>query len=698
MDLVLAILIVSSALQLLAAAMALRLVRHTGFKAVWVILSAAFVLMLARRLLTLLGTTNEPWADVWTTEASEIMALATSVLLVVSMWRVGVVLRERRLIEAALRGTSDRYRQITDNIEEVFWLSDVQTGEMLYVSPAYDRIWGRPRGDFLRDPQSLLETVHPEDRARVAAWLAEVGVRPLDEEFRIVRPDGEVRWVRDRAFPFQSAPDGRRLAVGIAGDVTERHRIEESLRASEERHRALSDKLNLIMSQMPVVVWTTDLELRFTSSRGAGLSMLHLDPDQVVGMPLAEFLGAGEAGQVALDAHRRAAQGEEATYILDYYGRSYQSIVQPLRDDSGRIVGCIGVASDITARMQTEESLRQAEARYRTLFEQSPDGVLVVDPRTLLAVDFNDSICGMLGYSREEFARLRITDYEAAETAEEARAHIERVLVSGREDFETRLRRRTGQIIDVIVKVRAIDLGGRRLLHSILRDISHRKRSERRQVVMMRELDHRVKNNLAAVVSLAEQSARSSKTVGEFSDKFLGRIRAMAQMHSVLARTHWHGADLRPLIEQILEAFHVPGHARVVLEGPDVVLPAGAAAPLAMALHELATNAVKYGALSVAGGQVHVAWQVEPAGDDGGRVRLTWAESGGPPVKPGASPGFGTELICGGIAFEMRGKAEMKLLSDGLTCEITLRLDGAVPAPETQDMPSGPPDEPSAAP
>jgi PAS domain S-box-containing protein len=148
-------------------------------------------------------------------------------------------------------------------------------------------------------------------------------------------------------------------------------------------------------------------------------------------------------------------------------------------------------------RRLAEEHLREAELRYRTLFEQSPDGVLVIDPETHRAVDFNDRVCQTLGYSRAEFAALRVEDYEARESAQEVQSHVQRALVAGRSDFETRHRTRSGELRDVLVTAQPITLSGRRLLHVIYRDITTMKRGER----MLREEEQRYHQLLSSVTN-----------------------------------------------------------------------------------------------------------------------------------------------------------------------------------------------------
>jgi two-component system CheB/CheR fusion protein len=197
---------------------------------------------------------------------------------------------------------------------------------------------------------------------------------------------------------------------------------------------------------------------------------------------------------------------------------------------------------------------------------------------------------------------------------------------------------------------------------------------------MMAELDHRVKNNLATVISILEQTSRTARSQQEFHQAFLGRLQALARMHKALSRTHWEGVGLRELVSQTLEPYQSDPPGRVQIIGDDVLLPARAASPMAMALHELATNAVKYGAFSVSHGRVRVEWSVATDADGVRHLSLTWQELNGPAVRLPETPGFGTELIQGGIAYELHGDARIEFGPEGVRCSMIIPLAKVSPA------------------
>jgi two-component sensor histidine kinase len=182
-----------------------------------------------------------------------------------------------------------------------------------------------------------------------------------------------------------------------------------------------------------------------------------------------------------------------------------------------------------------------------------------------------------------------------------------------------------------------------------------------------------VKNTLASVQSIARQTLRGGRSAAQTEELFTARLIAMSAAHDVLTRENWEGADLREIVDGALEPFLSKGDDRIQVSGPDVRLGSRAALAIAMALHELATNAAKYGALSGEAGQVSLGWQARPAGD-GARLELDWREHGGPPVTPPRTSGFGSRLLTQGLAADLAGAAELTFAPGGVVCRITAPL------------------------
>jgi len=204
-------------------------------------------------------------------------------------------------------------------------------------------------------------------------------------------------------------------------------------------------------------------------------------------------------------------------------------------------------------------------------------------------------------------------------------------------------------------------------------DITDRKRADERQRLLLDELNHRVKNTLATVQSIALQTRRTSEPAA-FEEAFLSRIAALSQAHDLLTEVAWEGASLKDVVARSVAPYATGGHAdRVRLAGPNVLLNPNAAVSLTMGFHELATNAGKYGALSVVGGRVEVEWGVDSVTHPT-LVEIEWREIGGPPVDPPARRGFGSRLLETGLTREFDGKVKLSFAPEGVRCHMRLPL------------------------
>ena len=200
--------------------------------------------------------------------------------------------------------------------------------------------------------------------------------------------------------------------------------------------------------------------------------------------------------------------------------------------------------------------------------------------------------------------------------------------------------------------------------------VAERNRALQHQRHLLAELDHRVKNTLATVVALAERSAMGARDIGDYRTRFIGRVRAIARTHEGIARSNWRPMSLEAVVDMTLSPFDEDGKAHRTANGDELTVAADKVAALTMVLHELATNAAKYGAWSQPGGHVAVAWQRN--GDD--VLRLTWLETGGPPLLGPPKQGFGLKLIEGVIGHELGGFAQLDFTASGLVCKFSVPL------------------------
>jgi PAS domain S-box-containing protein len=209
------------------------------------------------------------------------------------------------------------------------------------------------------------------------------------------------------------------------------------------------------------------------------------------------------------------------------------------------------------------------------------------------------------------------------------------------------------------------------------RDITHRKKTEEHQRVLIHELNHRVKNTLATVQSIASQTLRNACTMHEAKEALESRLFALSRAHDVLTRENWHAADLHKIVSQAIEPYTSYG-GRIRFAGPNVRIPPRMALALAMAFQELATNAVKYGALYKEHGEVGIRWNIDRRTNPP-CLKLRWEETGGLPVREPDRLGFGTRLIERSLAHDLDGTAEIKFHPTGVVCEIAapLTADGS---------------------
>jgi PAS domain S-box-containing protein len=338
----------------------------------------------------------------------------------------------------------------------------------------------------------------------------------------------------------------------------------------------------------------------------------------------------------------------------------------PLRDPSGRLVGAINLLMDVTERHDAD----MESARLAAIVVSSDDAIIskTLDGRI---TSWNAGATRIFGYDASEMigeSILRIIPPELHGEEKEILAKLQRG--EHIDHYETVRVAKDGRRVDVSLTVSPLrDRSGKVVGASkVGRDITERKRAEKLQRVLTDELAHRVKNTLATVQAIANQSLVRAKSPTDFVSSFTGRIQALAKAHTLLTRSQMQGADVMELVsEQVL--IGAPNDSRISCSGPLLVLDAQAAVHLALVLHELATNARKHGALSVPTGRLAVTWQVRTNG--GCSLLLSWKESHGPKVSAPSAHGFGRTLIEQTVRAH-GGEASVDYRTDGLTCEIKL--------------------------
>ena len=332
----------------------------------------------------------------------------------------------------------------------------------------------------------------------------------------------------------------------------------------------------------------------------------------------------------------------------------------------------IEVNRDVTERKQIEADLRQTEQQLRFLASivQSSDDAIVSKNLDGIITTWNEGAERIFGYTAEEAVGQPITIIIPQDRQDEERTILTRIRRGERtEHFETVRQHKRGSLIWVSLTISPVKNAEGKIVGAskIARNITEQKRTSDQIATLAQEAEHRSKNLLAnvhAMVSLSQADA-----VADLKKAIQGRIQALANVHSLFVATRWIGAELSTIAGNELAPYSTSGDKRVRIDGPQMLLEPDIAQAVAVALHELATNAAKYGALSTANGHIDLKWSHEATG----RLNLRWIETGGPTVEPPARSGFGGRIIQQMIA-QLKGESRFDWRAEGMVCEITLRV------------------------
>ena len=343
-----------------------------------------------------------------------------------------------------------------------FFASVERPWHTVWVSDQIEALLGVPPAEMLGE-EAWLERVAPADRETVLDGCRRYAAgEPVTMEYRLRHRDGHDVWVRE-VGAVEVDETGVSQVQGYFVDLTERRQAEDDLRTAMER-------LHLVLGQVPALLWTTDAELRIDSASGSGLDAIGVAAADVLGRSLRELTGGHRD---LLAGHEQALLGEPREYELLVRTRTLQARVEPLRDRDGRIVGTIGVGSDVTERERATAALRASEELFRAVFDRAGDALLIADDEGRW-VDVNPAACELLGRSREELLALRVG--EASHDGERAADVFDQLLEQGEAAGTYVVLRADGTTREVEYLARANVLPGRHL--TLVRDVTERRRLE----------------------------------------------------------------------------------------------------------------------------------------------------------------------------------------------------------------------------
>jgi PAS domain S-box-containing protein len=334
-----------------------------------------------------------------------------------------------------------------------------------------------------------------------------------------------------------------------------------------------------------------------------------------------------------------------------------------LRDSTGEVVGAVNMFVDISERKRNEVIAQ----RLASIVESSEDAIISTTFDGIIT-SWNKSAERLFGYVAEEIIGKSVTLLIPPGHREEEDTTLERIRCGQCvEHFETVRRRKDGSLIEISLTVSPIKNALGKIIGAskIARDITERKKSETQIAILAREAEHRARNVLATVQATVHLS--QADTADGLKHAIEGRIQALANVHALFVESRWTGAELHNLVTQELSPYCQQGENRVLIDGPRVLLEPNTAQTIAVCLHELATNAAKYGALSLPEGHIKIEWS--RAADE--RLTVRWTETGGPLVMAPTCHGFGTRVIEGMIR-QLKGEMHLDWRGEGLTCEIAV--------------------------
>jgi PAS domain S-box-containing protein len=560
---------------------------------------------------------------------------------------------------------------------------------------------GLPTAVYTTDPAGLI-TFYNEAAAELWGVRPELGKSRFNGAWKIYWPDGtplsheespmalslkEKRPIRGMEA-IAERPDGTRVpfisypmplfdssgaltgAVNTLVDITERHEAEQA-----------AQRLASIVESSDDAVLARDLDGLLTSWNHGAERLFGYKADEVIGKPVTILIPAGREDEEPFML-ARIRRGERVDHYETVRRRKDGCLIEislsisPIKAADGRIVGASKIARDITERKRAEAALRESEERFRGIFENAGTGIAIADLEGRFQ-SYNPAYAAMLGYSEQELRSLICVDLMHPEDREANLAEKRRLLALEISSFQivNRYIGKGGKLIWVHKHVSLLcDAAGRPTNTVVLAtDITERKRQDDHIRLLMREVNHRSKNLLTVVQAIARQTAAATPI--DFAARFEQRIQALCASQDVLVGNDWRGAKLDELVRSQLAHFEDLIGTRIILEGPPLLVTASASQALGMALHELATNAGKYGALANGDGRVAIKWALEGESVSAQTFVMSWREQGKSPIEAPSKRGFGSTVICKMAELSLTAKVDLEFPAPGLSWRLQCPAD-----------------------
>ncbi|WP_156927426.1 PAS domain S-box protein [Leisingera methylohalidivorans] len=565
------------------------------------------------------------------------------------------------------------------------------------VSSSTDAIYSKDMADNVTSWNDGAENMFGYSAQEIVGQtaLCLVPEEKRDEEAMFVRRVGSGETLR-AVETLRRCKDGRLLQVSVtpspirneAGEIIGISKIVRDISVRKKVERSLlaaNASLAQLVNESPFGIYAVDADFRIAQvSVGAQKVFENVRP--LIGRDFAEALRIiwPEPAASEFIAHfRHTLATGEAYHAPDTVGNrhdidqveAYDWKIERLTLPDGR-PGVVCHFYDLSERQNFEAALRESEQRFRGTFDNASVGIahIGLDGTWL---EFNDRLCEMSGYSRTDLPHRRLDQLLHPEDRPVDPGKVDRLLSGtiANLQYEARHLCADGSDVwwDVSVALQRNGESEPAYLIYVIRDVSDRKAAQEHQNILMHELSHRSKNQLAVVGAIARQTARTAGSMQDFRALLEQRLNGLAVSIDLLVKQSWTGASLRDLIDKQLEAF-AGGGERLERDGPEVVLNSNEAEVIGLAMHELSTNCVKYGAWSTPEGKVHVEWGFETH-DEKKVLRLSWTERGGPPVSAPEKTGFGQTVIKSFVSQKLGANVDLAYAADGLQWTVMLPFD-----------------------
>jgi PAS domain S-box-containing protein len=570
--------------------------------------------------------------------------------------------RLRLAAEAALGLVSERLEKAEEAAGALIYDWDL-TAQKVWRSAGLTRILGWQTDEVSPTAEGWVELQHPMDKARLKSLQDPDFFQENDNyvmEYRLRHKAGHYVWVLDSGRVFRDRSGAIIREAGVIIDISARKKVAESL----------SRQTDLIeLSFEPIFVWHPEKGI-VDWNRGA---------EQLYGFTRVEALGqishkllrtihpVEPADLMQLLNTVRSWTGEVQHLTKDGRQVFVESRQQAIETDNETLI--LETNHDITERKRAEAD----NARMAAVAAASHDALFGVTLEGYIEA-WNPAAERLFGYTAAEAIGQHVSILAAPADHHEQKDLLFRARAGEAiPPYNARRLRKDGSLVDVSVSLGLVKApnGSVIAISVAMHDISDRKEWEARQRLMTRELAHRVKNSFAILQAILRSTLKTTPNPQDFAEKFSGRLHSLAAAQDILTANDWKGAELGALARHLLSLYIAGEGERLVISGPEVNLPAEYAVPFGLIFNELATNALKYGALSAPNGKIELSWRIESDANAGSLLSLTWRERGGPTITSLDGRGFGSALIERGLA---GAKIERRFDSEGFICTIELKF------------------------